>query len=263
MAPALSQVIGIPIGLVLANNYGWHSPFWLVVFIGIITCVILYIYLLPVTEQMKYASDKNSFERLVKIIIKPQYVISYLSTAMLVLGLWLLMPFNAGFINFNAGISLTDLPFLYLFTGLSSVIAAPLFGKMSDRFGKFKVFAISSVLCFFILPFYTSLHSVPLFVMIVMNALLFMTIMARLIPGSTLVTGIPEPDERGAFMSINSSVQQLAGGVASLLAGLIVFQSESGLLENYNVLGFVIMGSVIVSVVLTYWVDNFIRKKSI
>ena len=42
------------------------------------------------------------------------------------------------------------------------------------------------------------------------------------------MTAIPEPKDRGAFMSINSSVQQISGGVASAIAGLIVVQTNGG-----------------------------------
>ena len=46
--------------------------------------------------------------------------------------------------------------------------------------------------------------------------------------------------DRGAYMAINASLQQLAGGIASGVAGLIVVQSPSGKLERYGLLGWVV-----------------------
>src|SRR5882757_935716 len=44
MAFAASQVLGIPIGLILANNYGWHSCFWMIAGFGAVIGVIMMIY---------------------------------------------------------------------------------------------------------------------------------------------------------------------------------------------------------------------------
>ena len=43
----------------------------------------------------------------------------------------------------------------------------------------------------------------------------------------------------GCLMSVNSSVQQISGGIALAVAGLIVVQTETGRLERYDVLGYV------------------------
>ena len=52
-------------------------------------------------------------------------------------------------------------------------------------------------------------------------------VMSRMIPSSALITGIPAMPDRGAFMSINSSLQQIAGGIAAAFAGMIVLQKLS------------------------------------
>jgi hypothetical protein len=43
---------------------------------------------------------------------------------------------------------------------------------------------------------------------------MMMGIMSRMIPSSALTSAIPEMADRGAFMSINASLQQIAGGIA-------------------------------------------------
>ncbi len=40
-----------------------------------------------------------------------------------------------------------------------------------------------------------------------------MGIMSRMVPSTILATAIPDMKDRGAFMSINSSLQQMAGGI--------------------------------------------------
>jgi len=76
------------------------------------------------------------------------------------------------------------------------------------------------------------------------------------------MTAIPEPQDRGAFMSINASVQQISGGVASAVAGVIVVQSKSGALLHYNILGLVVIVTMLVTVVMIYFLDRYIKNKN-
>ena len=88
-------------------------------------------------------------------------------------------------------------------------------------------------------------------------------ITARMISSSALLTAIPEPQDRGAFLGINSSVQQIAGGVAAAIAGVIVIQSPSGKLERYPLLGYVVIGSMIVTVILMYFLNQYVAQKAL
>jgi len=62
-------------------------------------------------------------------------------------------------------------------------------------------------------------------------------------------------------MSINSSIQQISGGVASFVAGLIVVQTPSGLLERYEILGYVVVVSMIVAAIMIWWLDKHLKMK--
>ena len=62
-------------------------------------------------------------------------------------------------------------------------------------------------------------------------------------------------------MSINSSVQQLSGGVASAIAGTIVMQTGSGLIEHYDVLGYVVIVAIAITIAMMYWIHLQIAEK--
>ena len=108
---------------------------------------------------------------------------------------------------------------------------------------------------------YTRLGITPLWICIVINVILFAGINARMISSSTLISAIPAMPDRGAFMSINSSFQQVSGGVASFVAGLIVIQAPSDILERYDILGYVVIGSMIIAMAMIYWLDNYVNQK--
>lgn len=86
--------------------------------------------------------------------------------------------------------------------------------------------------------------------------------MSRMVPSSTLISAVPEMHDRGAFMSINSSLQQMAGGFAAIIAGMIVTQAnENAPLENYNIVGYVVCCVTVVTIILMYKIQQMLRKR--
>jgi NH3-dependent NAD+ synthetase len=60
-------------------------------------------------------------------------------------------------------------------------------------------------------------------------------------------------------MAINSAIQQLSGGVASAVAGMIVVQSSTGELQNYGWLGIVVLISMVFATIMMWRVDQYVK----
>ena len=73
---------------------------------------------------------------------------------------------------------------------------------------------------------------------------------------------MPDLPDRGAFMSVNASVQQFAGGLASSLAGLIVVQAPDGHLLHYDVLGYVVVSAMTLTIALMYPIHRAVMRKA-
>jgi len=263
MAFAASQVLGLPIGLLLADRFGWHSPFWMIAAVGLVLGVVIIVYMKPVREHLKIRSDqRHPFHHLVKIISQPQYLRAFMAMTLLATGGFMLMPLGSTFSNLNLGIDLGQLWILYGITGAFTIITSPLVGKMSDRIGKYKIFVFGSIVSSVCVLIYTHLGVTPMWIIIMLSVLLFVGITSRMITSSALMTAVPEPQDRGAFMSVNASVQQIAGGIASWVAGLIVVQSPNGPLQHYEVIGYVVVGSISITVVMMYFLNNYVKKKT-
>jgi predicted MFS family arabinose efflux permease len=263
MAFAASQVLGLPIGLLLADRFGWHSPFWMIAGVGLILGIVIVLYMQPIKEHLKIRSDqRNPFHHLIKTISRPQYFRAFMAMTLLATGGFMLMPFGSTFSNFNLGIRLDQLWILYGITGAFTIIFGPLIGKMSDKIGKYKIFVVGTVISSVIVLIYTHLGITPMWVIIILSVFLFVGITSRMITSSALMTAVPEPQDRGAFMSINASVQQIAGGIAAWVAGLIVFQSKNGPLQHYDWLGYVVIGTMLITVVMMYFLNNYVKYKT-
>lgn len=261
IAFAASQVLGLPIGLLLANRFEWHAPFWMIVIFGVALGIIILIYMKPLTQHLAAAKEQNAYKHLFSNLSNKLYIRAYLSTILLATGGFMLMPFGSAFSTNNLGLTMEQLPILYLVTGIFGIGLGPLIGKLADSIGKFQLFAIGSVISIAMVAIYTRMGITPLWICIVLNIILFAGINARMISASALTSAIPSMPDRGAFMSINSSIQQISGGIASFIAGLIVIQSSGGNLERYDILGYVVIGSMIVATAMIYWLDNFINQK--
>jgi predicted MFS family arabinose efflux permease len=174
-----------------------------------------------------------------------------------------MMPFGSAFAINNLHITQHQLPLLFMVAGLSTLIVMPLIGKLSDKVDKFKIFVGASVWMAVIVVIYTNLSVTPLWLVMIFNVLMMCGIMSRMVPSSALITAVPVLQDRGAFMSINSSLQQIAGGVAAAFAGMIVIQKDKfSPLEHYNTLGYIIVGISAVSAFLLYRVSVLIKTKA-
>ena len=263
MAFAVSQVLGIPLGIYLANIWGWHSAFLMIVIVAVLIYAAIFFRLKPVNAHLALQSKKNALTHLLHTVSNKSYITAFGATALLSVGGFMLMPFGSAYLINNIKITNQQLPLVFMLTGVSSIIIMPLIGRLSDKVDKFMLFCAGSALAIVMILIYTNLSPVPLWEIIVINMVLFMGIMSRMIPATTLNTSIPEMKDRGAFMSVNSSLQQMAGGLAAITAGLIVTQkTESSPLENYNILGIVVSVMIVACAFLVYKVSVLVKEKN-
>jgi len=261
MAFAVSQVAGIPVGLYLANRFGWEAPFFLIVGLSLLTALVIIRFLKPVVTHLQQRSSAKPVVHLRKTVSNHQYILPFVTTALLSIGGFMMMPFSTPFIINNLHISQQSLPIIYVITGIGSMVILPLIGKLSDRIGKYPTFAGGSALAIIMVGIYVNLSPVPVWQLIIVNMIMFAGIMSRMIPATALMTAIPSIEDRGAFMSINSSLQQVAGGVASVIAGLIIFQEPNGRLQHFNTLGYVTISVMILCVYLVLIISRRVAKK--
>ena len=107
---------------------------------------------------------------------------------------------------------------------------------------------------------WTGLDRVPLWLAIVGNCVLFATIAGRQVSTMALISGVPALPDRGAYMAVSSSMQQFAGAVSSFVSGLIVVQSASGRIENYHLLGWVVIGAMTLTLAQMHNVDKMVKR---
>ena len=257
-----SQVLGIPIGLYIANHWGWQSPFLMIGGLATIIWLIVMLKLHPVTGHLEMKTEKTAITHLWHTLKQHHYRIGFLSTALLSLGGFMMMPWGSAFAVNNLHVSYAQLPVLFMVGGIVSLIIMPLVGKLSDKIDKAKIFTAAAIWMMVVVVIYTNLAPVYFGIVILMNILMMIGIMSRMVPAMALVSALPKMQDRGAFMSINSSLQQIAGGVAAGVGGLIVVQqTKTSPLLHYNTLGYVIVIIIIINIIMIYRVSKLIKTQ--
>jgi len=262
MAFGASQVLGIPIGLYIANGWGWEAPFLMVAVLSILITGVITFYLKPVNAHLGVKNEKSAFGHLLHTLGQRHYRIGFAATALLSVGGFMMMPFGSAFAINNLHITEYQLPILFMVSGLSTLVIMPFIGRFSDRMDKYKLFVIASLWLMVMCVWYTNLSITPLWAAIVLNVLLMAGVTSRMVPSSALVSAVPELKDRGAFMSINASLQQLAGGIAAALAGKIVVQQTNfSPLEHYDVIGYVVVAISVLGLLMMYRVDRLVKAR--
>ena len=262
MAFSASQVLGIPIGLYLATRFDWHAPFLMILGVALPVGIVIFLKLKPVTAHLQGRQDKNAFLHLWHTASNPFYLRGFLATVLLATGGFMIMPFSSAFLVNNILIPETSLSLIFFVTGICSIFTGPFLGKMSDALGKYRLFACGSGLSMVMVYLYTNLGPNPIWVVILTNIILWVGISSRMISSSALISGVPEPKDRGAYMGINSSMQQFAGGIASFVAGLIVYQpTKTSPLQHYDTVGYITMGTMLLTVIMMYFIDRQVSAK--
>lgn len=259
---AASQVLGIPAGLFLANHWNWHVCFVAIVGLSIAAIAVIVFAMEPVDAHLKLKQDRNPFRHLIATVGEPRYTLAFAVTTLLATGGYMLMPFGSAFTVHNLGIDIVHLPTIYLVSGLFSIVTGPLVGRASDAFGKYPTFVFGCVMTVIMVLIYTHLGHVALATAIAVNVLLFVGIFSRMIPSQALMSAIPDQAQRGSFSAISASLQQLSGGLGSVLASAIIAQEPDGALLHFERIGYVVVATTVVTLVAMYFVQKAVADRA-
>lgn len=260
---AIASTIGVPLALYLANIFSWHAPFIFVVAIGVVI-VVLIIKFIPVMDSHIQEKDdtKHRFHVLLNVAQNREQRLALLFSALVMMGHFLIIPFINPYLEFNKNYSKDLTPLIYFFGGIASFCAALMLGKLSDRVGKLKVFSWSVFFSFGMVWIITNLPILPFSIVILFFALWFIVATGRAVTAQAMISNVVSLEQRGSFMTFNSSVQQLGTGIASLLAGFIVTKDSTGKLYRYEWVGYISIVVLLLGLLLGRYLFANMDKKN-
>lgn len=236
---SLASVAGVPAGLWLAAKFSWHMPFLAIGGLGTIVIALIALFVPPVNQHIaQHAPPGNPLRVLTDIFQTPNQMKALTLSIVLMMGHFAIIPFIAPSLVGNVGYNEHNIFLIYLVGGALTIFTSPLVGKIADKRGKYPVFVSFALLSLIPVWLITNLWPMPLWVVLTISGLFFIFVNARMIPMQAIVSGVVTPQQRGGFMSINSSAQQMATGLAAMIGGAIVHKTADGHIEHYAVVGY-------------------------
>jgi len=239
---AIASSVGVTFSLYLVDIFhdNWHLPFLVVAGVAIIVFAAG-IKILPVMDKhlgAAAASDQGRWRKFLDVFKNRKTGLALVFSGLMMMGHFLIIPFINPYMEFNMGFSKGLTPIVYLVGGVASLTAALSLGRLSDKTGKLIVFSYCVLLSFIFVVLLTNLPPLPFTVVLAFFALWFALATGRAVTSQTMVSGVTTEENRGSFMSLNSSIQHLGTGIAALVAGAIVQKNHTGRLDRYEWVGY-------------------------
>jgi MFS transporter, DHA1 family, inner membrane transport protein len=245
---AVAAAIGVPVGLQLAQNFGWRSPFtYLAAFAAVVWCVV-FRFIPPVRAHLQSGANKGqAFKELLRDGNAGRGIVFM---AVMVLGHFSVIPLLSPHLVGDLALPEKYLAVVYLIGGALSVVTAPRVGRLADRHGRQRVFTYMVITASVITLAIANAGPLPVWATLVLGGLFFIFASGRFVPGQAIVTLAVPSSRRGAFLSLTSCARDLASGISSTLGGWIVVKQPDGSLAHFNWLGWMSVAAGLASIVL-------------
>lgn len=252
---ALASVAGVPMGLVLGTNFGWHVPFMALV-IGGLPLLFLTPFAMPPLKDHVNKIHTHPLKSVLETFSRPNHLNAFALMIALMIGSFTVFPYVSTYFVANVGMTEQQLPIMYIVGGVLTLVASPIVGWLTDKFGKLTLYRIIAPVSALLLLAITNLPRVHVGVAVAVFGSLMVSNVGRMIAAMAMITGSVEPQRRGGFLSANSSVQHIACGVGAYLGGIIITQVKDGPIEHFGTVGWIAA----ISTFFTLWLAGRVRS---
>ncbi|MFL5322208.1 MAG: MFS transporter [Myxococcaceae bacterium] len=237
-----ATVLGVPVGLSLAEWGGWRMPFFAIAATGVVINLAAYKSLPPLRGHLERKRSSGTVrEEFVSLLRKRTVRLSFTMTAVVMMAGFILIPNFPAYLVDNLSLPSDQLKYLYLAGGLASIVTLRVAGRMVDRHGSFKVGSIATGFLVAAVYFYV-VHFVPGTPVSAMFVVFMMCMNFRNVAYNTLASRVPEPAERARFQSLQSAVQHTASALAGGVSAWILKEATDGKLLHVDVVGLISIG---------------------
>lgn len=217
MGVSSALVLGVPIGIVIADWIGWRSLFLAIAFLSLVSMQFIFLFLekLPGEKQLPLITQ-------VKALGNVKIAAAHLATMFTLAGHYTLYAYFAPFLETTMELNEYWISVCYFLFGIAAVSGGAFGGALADKFGSTKsiLFIISSfAVALFILP-YTTFY-MPLFLVVMM---LWGALSWALAPPQQNYIIESDPITSDVHQSFNNSALQVGIAIGSLVGGVVIAQ---------------------------------------
>ncbi|MGH9960357.1 MAG: MFS transporter, partial [Pyrinomonadaceae bacterium] len=243
-----AAIVGIPLATTVAANWGWRPIFFIISGVSLLWGLLIwkiFVDRIGTKSETPRREERLSLTRIrevLSMIMRRRETLSILVASMLSSGaIVAFITFLGSHLNLSLGVSVQKVGLVFLFSGLASLIGAPLSGLVADKWAKRPVLILSGLLlagCLAVIPRLD--WNVTLFVLMGMAGF---AIAFRMAPLLALTTELVDPWERGTFLALRNALSSI-GIAASTLVASYCYQAA-----GYRAVGLFASGLTVLSTV--------------
>jgi predicted MFS family arabinose efflux permease len=258
---AVASIAGLPAGLVLAEWFGRSAPaelrelratgapFIALAGLSVGVWVLARVKLPPIRGHLGH-DRPNRWAEFVEVVRHRDHIAAFVFSFFLVLGTFTVGSFVGPYLAATNGWTPEHLARIYFVSGICTFIGMTVVGRMADRFPRLVLFRAFGFAALVMAVVVSHLPAGPLWVATSVISTFMVCAAGRMIPVQAMILGVPAPRNRGAFMSVNTSVQHAGTGLAPLIAGALVTTDSAGHMTGFPLVGWVSAATAAVSLVL-------------
>ncbi len=217
---AVGQIVGIPVGVVIAGAFGFRSPFYL--FAATMIFAFLLVWFGVPQPQVARASGRltvgGALRSYGSMLRRPEVSAAAAAFFLMFLGVSFYIVYLPTWLEGDLGATSTQIAMLFLVGGVANVLVGPQAGRLSDRIGRKGLILLSCTGLFF-----TMLATTPLVTEMWIAYPFFFLVMGlvamRVSPFSALLTGLVTDESRGSLMSLTVALGQVGFALGGAVAG--------------------------------------------
>ncbi|MEP7083183.1 MAG: MFS transporter [Betaproteobacteria bacterium] len=247
---SLASIIGVPLAILIAAAGHWQYPFLVLA----VLCIPVWLLARRVVPDITgHVSDDpvSPLRNLMEMLSIRSHQISFLFGALLVLSGFTVIPYISPYQVGNVGITDRELAWLYLAGGSATFFTSRWIGRLSDRYGKHRVFMIVALLSLMPILITTHFPRASLLWVLPFSTLFFVLVSGRFVPAMAMMNGSAVPRLRGSFLSVSSSLQSMAMGLATMIGSAFLSTNAQGEMVGYGNVGWFAAAMTIVVILLS------------
>ncbi len=217
---AFGQIAGIPIGIVLAGQWGFKTPFYIFAVTMAATILLLFFGVPqpPGKQSLEKLTVRKAAADYAAMLRRPEVAWAAVAYFVMFLGVSIFIVYLPTWLERDLDISGNEIALMFLVGGIANVLTGPQAGKWSDRIGRKGIILLACIglssLMLLTVPLVTNVTTACVFFFLTM-----MLVAMRTSPFSALLTGLVNDDRRGSLMSLAVALGQMGFALGGAIAG--------------------------------------------
>jgi predicted MFS family arabinose efflux permease len=217
---AFGQILGIPLGILLAGRWGFQAPFYVFAVTMALTFALIF-FKIPqpdVVRTQEALTISGAVRDYWAMLRRPEVAFAALAFFLAFLGVSVYVVYFPTWLTRETGASSSAIAMMFLIGGVANVLSGPRAGRLSDRIGR-KSIVVLACAGLAVVMAVTTLVVRDVWVAYPLFFLVMVLVAMRISPFSALLTALVEDHRRGSLMSLTVALGQVGFAAGGALAG--------------------------------------------